>query len=201
MATTAATSATFLAGKHHTLSPATTTATAMAALNEPAKRRYLAKMVCLHFSGLSPLWLGFTWTLWCIQVMTLSSPNEHPNALLSKCCHCFHQIKIMFCKIKTVEASSTLQFGTYLLYIIICATFLLAYKTFCSYLWMVCTHSATTCSRFRDEVHETALLFDLFTTLQVLPLTELDHSITHFNIFHSCKLIVRSYVSICGNKL
>jgi hypothetical protein len=64
MATTAAASVTFLAEKHHTLSPATTTATAMAALNaQPAKRRYLAKMVCLHVSGLSPLWLGFTWTL------------------------------------------------------------------------------------------------------------------------------------------
>jgi hypothetical protein len=64
MATTAATSATFLAGKHHTLSPATTTATVMVALNaQPAKRRYLAKTVCLHFSGLSPLWLGFTRTL------------------------------------------------------------------------------------------------------------------------------------------
>ena len=63
IATTAATSATFLAGKHHTLTPATTTATVMAALNaQPAKRRYLAKTVCLHFSGLSPLWLGFTRT-------------------------------------------------------------------------------------------------------------------------------------------
>jgi hypothetical protein len=48
MATTAATSVIFLAGKHHTLSPATTTATVMAALNaQPAKRRYLAKTVCL----------------------------------------------------------------------------------------------------------------------------------------------------------
>jgi hypothetical protein len=75
---------------------------------QPAKRRYLAKTVCLHFSGLSPLWLGFTGTLWCIQMITVSTPNEHPNALLSKCCHCFHQIKIIFCKMKTVEASSTL---------------------------------------------------------------------------------------------
>jgi hypothetical protein len=63
MATTATTSATFLAGKHHTLFPATTTATVVAALNaQPAKRRYVAKTVCFHFSGLSPLWLGFTRT-------------------------------------------------------------------------------------------------------------------------------------------
>ena len=80
---------------------------------QPAKRRYLAKTVCLHFSALSPLWLGFTRTLCSIQMMTLSTPNEHPNALLSKCCHCFHQIKIIFCNMKTGEVSSTLQYGTF----------------------------------------------------------------------------------------
>jgi len=56
MATTAGTSATFLAGKHHTLSPAIMTAAVMTALNaQLAKRRYIAKTVCLHLSGLSPL--------------------------------------------------------------------------------------------------------------------------------------------------
>jgi hypothetical protein len=48
MATTAATNATFLAGKHRALSPATATATVMTALNA---LRYLAKTVCFHFSG------------------------------------------------------------------------------------------------------------------------------------------------------
>lgn len=37
---------------------------------------------------------------------------------------------------------------------------------------------------------------DLFTTFQALPLTELDHCITHFNMFHTCELIASSYVSI-----
>jgi hypothetical protein len=70
-------------------------------------------------------------------MITLSTPNDHPNALLSKCCHCFHQTKIMVCKIKTVEASSKLQYGAF--FYIICATLLLAYKTFYRYLCMVCT--------------------------------------------------------------
>jgi hypothetical protein len=42
MATTAATSATFLAGKHHTLSPATTTATVMAAQCTTCKEEILS---------------------------------------------------------------------------------------------------------------------------------------------------------------
>jgi hypothetical protein len=57
-------------------------------------------------------------------------------------------------------------------------------------------HSATTCNYFRDEVHDTALLCVLFTKLQVLPLTELDHNITHFNMFDTCELVASSYVSV-----
>jgi hypothetical protein len=109
--------------------------------------------------------------------------------------------RLCFVEWKLLRQVVRYSLGHFLLYIMICATFLLAYKTFCSYLWMVCTHSTTTCSCFRDEAHETALLFDLFSTLQVLPLTELHYSITHFNIFHSYELIASSYVSICGNKL
>jgi hypothetical protein len=59
--------------------------------------------------------------------------------------------------------------------------------------WSV-QHSATTCNCFRD-VHKTALLCDLFTALQVLPLTELDHNITHLNMFNTCELVASSYVS------